>query len=1053
MLFPYSIRTGGLLALACLLLSAHTILAGSDVRMVKDADGMRLVVDGEDFLVKGVNWSYVPIGQNYSYSLWNQPEPFIREALDEEMPLLKAMGVNTIRQYVGIPPRWIEYIYREYGIHTVLNHALGRYGMTIDGVWTSPTDYGDPRTREVILAEIREMIETYQGTPGLLIWLLGNENNYGLYWSSAETEDLPEEELHHQRAVEMYSLFEEAIGLIKQRDTRTPVSMANGDLQYLDIIVQQVPSLDIYGTNMYRGISFGDAFSRVMEEAGWPILFTEFGCDAFHAVDVREDQYHQAAYLLGQWQEIYQNTQGKGLAGNSLGGLTFQWSDGWWKYLQEENLDVHDINASWANGGYPYDLAPGENNMNEEWWGVCAKGPTLASGHFQLYPRAAYYALQEVNRLDPYAGSSDRATIDRHFADISPMAMLSRARGDKADLAAEDTRRFRVSGLRMKLETISTGGKRIQTPSSPDEEYTGYPRFRGFDRLESFFVDFEAQPAGNMTGQLSLNILGNVPENPIDETFYENRERPVKVLGQNGWETISGTERVSVYRASVSWKHRDFDLEGFYRGQHYHWGYEGDFFGLYREANYGPNIDMYNGNAPIGMELTARRSLKGLVIAMGPELWWGANPTILAKYRRELGSFGPFRDLSAAVVVQKDLADQKNVVSSSALPTPQTRKATLHLQSSIRDFGLELGAIWAGQEKVGRTFTYVDDSGQPTLDEIRPLDTFGGKFKLTWGKGRVLWYAQGALMGLVADGGPTAVQTYTGWLLKDSGMGNQVNALTGLTWSLGNLQVAPNVLWQKPIEGPNPSPWLRNVVVANDPFAVGANRETVAAELLLSWDPTPATWMYAWNNDMVEDARLAWNLGLVVRRHETGTDAGQYFAEDGETIYAYDASTPARDLWEIHSRIVAKRTPGHGVIANLYAGLGEANGDFAGEASIDREIRRWGGDARLIWNSVKTVLSARVNDWGPYDYHRDFNYTYPLQLGADLSTSLGKPQWWDEMQSRLGVRVLWRSLDKHSNRYCPAMVLENNELVCDPDAPGHRDGREWEIRTYLHLGI
>ncbi|MCA9785618.1 MAG: hypothetical protein KC488_03615, partial [Candidatus Cloacimonetes bacterium] len=74
MLFPYSIRTGGLLALACLLLSAHTILAGSDVRMVKDADGMRLVVDGEDFLVKGVNWSYVPIGQNYSYSLWNQPE-------------------------------------------------------------------------------------------------------------------------------------------------------------------------------------------------------------------------------------------------------------------------------------------------------------------------------------------------------------------------------------------------------------------------------------------------------------------------------------------------------------------------------------------------------------------------------------------------------------------------------------------------------------------------------------------------------------------------------------------------------------------------------------------------------------------------------------------------------------------------------------------------------------------------------------------------------------------------------------------------------------------
>ena len=27
-------------------------------------------------------------------------------------------------------------------------------------------------------------------------------------------------------------------------------------------------------------------------------------------------------------------------------------------------------------------------------------------------------------------------------------------------------------------------------------------------------------------------------------------------------------------------------------------------------------------------------------------------------------------------------------------------------------------------------------------------------------------------MGLVADGGPTAVLNYTGWYLKDSGMGN-----------------------------------------------------------------------------------------------------------------------------------------------------------------------------------------------------------------------------------------------------------------------------------------
>ena len=35
------------------------------------------------------------------------------------MSLLKAMGVNTIRHYVGMPPRWVQYVYETYGIYTV----------------------------------------------------------------------------------------------------------------------------------------------------------------------------------------------------------------------------------------------------------------------------------------------------------------------------------------------------------------------------------------------------------------------------------------------------------------------------------------------------------------------------------------------------------------------------------------------------------------------------------------------------------------------------------------------------------------------------------------------------------------------------------------------------------------------------------------------------------------------------------------------------------------------------------------------------------------------
>ncbi|MDD3642604.1 MAG: glycosidase, partial [Candidatus Krumholzibacteria bacterium] len=124
--------------------------ASPGVEVVSDAEGWRLQVGGRDFMVYGMNWDYVPIGENYMYSIWTQPDEFIQAALDSEMPLLKNMGVNAIRVYAGIPPRWVEYIYERYGIWTVVNHPCGRYGFTLDGLWHPAVDYSDPRMREAI---------------------------------------------------------------------------------------------------------------------------------------------------------------------------------------------------------------------------------------------------------------------------------------------------------------------------------------------------------------------------------------------------------------------------------------------------------------------------------------------------------------------------------------------------------------------------------------------------------------------------------------------------------------------------------------------------------------------------------------------------------------------------------------------------------------------------------------------------------------------------------------------------------------------------------------
>ena len=814
-----------LLALAPAAARAQATATGAReiVHVVNDAGGARLQVGGRDFLVRGMNWDYIPIGQNYAFNLFDQPEATITAALDREMSLMAGMGVNAIRVSAGIPPRWVRYIHEHYGIYCIVNHTVGRYGFTIDGVWHPNTDYSNPRMRAALAADVAASFQQYRDVPGVLMYLLGNENNYGLSWSSFEIEALPKGEQNTARARYLYSLFGEIARATKAADPGVPVAIANGDLQYVDLVAQECKDIDIFGTNIYRGISSGDLFKVVHQKLGIPVMYTEFGCDAFNARDQREDQGMQARFLIGQWREIYEQSAGHGGEGNAIGGCIFQWSDGWWKYKQEERLDIHDTNASWPDGGYTDDYVQGENNMNEEWWGICAKGYPDGRSLYDLYPRAAYYAMRKVFALDPYAATTTTAAIAAHFATITPGVATLEARGDRAALVTGTLERARISGVRMDLETISTGAKLVRPAAFGD------PAFQGYDKFQSFYADLQADPSPAVTGKLSLNVRGDIPHNTIDQIFYENRT----------------PDRVRVYQASINWDDRLFSLNAFYRTGHFHWGYEGDFFGLYREANYGQNVDIYDGEAPVGAEFTGKRAFSGLKLAIGPQLWWGSNPAVYLKYQRHVGRF------DAAIVHENDIARQgatAAAATTASIPLQPAAKTTLYLKTSRGPLTFEGGGIWANQNKVNESFQVVDPA-RPWItlrDHVLQSDAFGVRLRVLGARGALQWYAQGADMGLVADGGPTAITTYTGWSLKDCGQGNQRNVIGGFIYNFGRFQVGPNVLWQRPIVGPMPATTpapgrLRNIF--DDPFAVRDNRDMTAAEIIIAYDPTPATWL------------------------------------------------------------------------------------------------------------------------------------------------------------------------------------------------------------------
>lgn len=1032
------------------------------VEIMSNEEGMKLVVNENDFMINGMNWDYIPIGTNtVNANFWKKSDEFIKAGLDSEMSLLKNMNVNVIRQYTGVPAKWIQYIYENYGIYTMLNHSFGRYGLTLDGVWTPVTKYAEPRTQEFLLSEVDKLVKEYKNTPGLLMYLLGNENNYGLFWAGAETEDFPDDDaekahIGETRGRPMYKLMNDAAIKIKAIDSSHPVAICNGDVLFIDIIAEECKDIDIYGVNSYRGASFGDMFQVVKDKLNKPVMFTEFGTDAFNAIENAEDQKSQAYYLVSNWKEIYENAAGLNKADNSIGGFTFQFSDGWWKYGFEdrENADKHDNNASWANGGYLKDFVQGENNMNEEWFGICAKGPTNERGLYDLYPRAAYYALKEAHQLNPFDEGVTPEFVDNYFSNINLMDAVLRARGDKAALKSSEGAKIRLSNMRAEFTTFNTGGNLITTPDSRDPDNITFPDQLGFDHMQSFYVGVEGNPAANMRANVNFNILGHVADNPIDEIFYENRGRTVSVNTDEGNLDLTNLEAVKVYNAEFEWNAKDFDLRGFYRTGHGQWGYEGDFFGLYPEANYGPNLDIYNGEIS-GIEIDGKRAIKGLKAAFGPQLWWGANPAVLLKYSRTIGKF----DISG--IYHEDIDDANEAVSSFAVPLPQTRRVSLHIKREFGSFGVEIGGLWGGQPLNGREFQIteknpnynpnVQDSGEKYIiynDKINSEDNWGAKAKVTFSKGPVNWYAQAAAAGLVARGGADQTRTFTGWTLKDTGSGNQTNFLTGFTYLIGDLTIAPNFLWQKPIVEAMPNDVqapgrLRNV--QDDPFAVRENRETTAGELLLSYDPTPGTWMYEWDNDMAEDAKFAMNLGFVFRHHPNSMDAAIGFLDD-RTSFAFPNSAPAEDLWETNTRIVSKLNSDFGLIANLFVGNGQANG------SDPRLINRFGGDVRVIYKKMKLVSTVKINDWGPYDYHRDFNLTYPVQLMLDLSTSVGKRNWFILPNTKIGIRGTWRSMDEYSPRYLP------NEALPFADSPiispvGFGNGNEWEIRTYVHINI
>ena len=154
---------------------------------------------------------------------------------------------------------------------------------------------------------------------------------------------------------------------------------------------------------------------------------------------------------------------------------------------------------------------------------------------------------------------------------------------------------------------------------------------------------------------------------------------------------------------------------------------------------------------------------------------------------------------------------------------------------------------------------------------------------------------------------------------------------------------------------------------------------------------------------------LVFNFGANYTEFLTNTDSYLFFFDQGGFNAPFGVGLPAEDIWTVSSRMIFNPSVDRKYIFRVTRGLGQSTGDPT-------------GGSRKFWNLSGSMIvdkthyfdwSYAKDHWGPYDFYRQFNITYPTQLMLDYSYLLDN-KGNKSKSSKVGVRFKYRSLDENS---------------------------------------
>lgn len=308
--------------------------------------GRQLFVNDKAFIMRSIAWNPVRKGQNHpeGLSYRNPSEQDLRD-IDRDLQMIKDMGGNTIRTYDVVRDQKVLDLIKKHKLFVIVP-ALNYFGTTLDTV--------------------KANVEALKNHPTTLMWELGNEWNYNALYGNQGGANGAKEQI------------KAAAKLIDGLDRAHPISSTYGEIPP-KALVDEMGDIDIWGTNVYSGLSFGDRFQRWKGLSGKPLYVGEYGADAINKTAPDVNAQAQAVTTLSR--EILNNLSARDPNNALIGGSVFEFSDEWWKDGGGSlaNQEIGGI----APGGGPHPDAV----FNEEWWGLV---------DIDRKPRPAYTELKAI---------------------------------------------------------------------------------------------------------------------------------------------------------------------------------------------------------------------------------------------------------------------------------------------------------------------------------------------------------------------------------------------------------------------------------------------------------------------------------------------------------------------------------------------------------------------------------------------------------------------------------------------------------------------------------